>query len=466
MRTAIWWARRDLRLGDNPALSAALEHADQVLPAFVIDPALLASDYVGKKRLAFLFEGLRQLDADLRARGSRLTVRRGDPAEVLAQVVEDSGAGEIFAERDYSPYAKRRDEQVGKDLRLNLLDGVTARPPGTVLKGDGEFYTVFTPFSRTWKSQPPPTRADLLPAPTHIPTPEFDPGTIPTEPALPEGVPFEAGEGIARRRLSDFTEGANPAIAHYHAQRDRVDLASTSGMSPYLRFGMISAREAVVAAYEAIEAARNEEAREGAEKWLDELIWREFFIHILERFPRVRAGSFHPVYDNIQWENDDWAFQAWCAGRTGYPLIDAGMRQLAETGWMHNRARMITASFLVKDLLIDWRWGELWFMRHLVDGDPAANNGGWQWSAGTGTDAAVYFRVFNPTSQAKKHDPDGAYIRRWVPELRDAPDKLIHTPWRIPADDRHGYPNPIVDHKWARQRALAAYARAREEEKR
>jgi deoxyribodipyrimidine photo-lyase len=459
MRTAIWWVRRDLRLRDNPALSAALEHAEQVLPVFVIDPALLASDTISKKRLAFLFEGLRRLDADLRARGSRLIVRRGVPSDVLAGLADESGAGEIFAEADYSPYAKRRDERVGKSLPLKLLDGVTLRPPGTVLKGDGEFYSVFTPFSRAWKSQPPPIRADILPAPSRIPTPDYDPGTIPDEPALPEGVPFEPGEASARQRLSDFTEGANPPIARYHELRDRVDLASTSGLSPYLRFGMISVREAVVTAYEAIEAALA-----GAEKWLDELIWREFFIHILARFPHVRTGSFHAVYDNIQWENDDWVFQVWSEGRTGYPLIDAGMRQLAETGWMHNRARMITASFLVKDLLIDWRWGELWFMRHLVDGDPAANNGGWQWSAGTGTDAAPYFRVFNPTSQAKKHDPDGAYIRRWVPELRDAPDKLIHTPWRIPADDRHGYPDPIVDHKWARQRALAAYRRAREAE--
>ena len=215
----------------------------------------------------------------------------------------------------------------------------------------------------------------------------------------------------------------------------------------------------------AIKSAPNEEAQHSAETWLDEITWREFFIHILAYFPYVLTGSFRAAYDNIQWDNDEADFEAWCEGRTGYPLIDAGMRQLAETGWMHNRARMIVASFLVKDLLIDWRWGERWFMQHLIDGDPAANNGGWQWAAGTGTDAAPYFRVFNPTSQAKKHDPDGTYIRRWVSELRDAPDKLIHTPWEIPANLRHGYPDPIIDHKWARERALDAYRAAREEKK-
>jgi deoxyribodipyrimidine photo-lyase len=466
MQTAIWWVRRDLRLGDNQALDVALARADRVLPVFVLDPVLLASDTIGEKRLAFLFEGLRRLDADLRARGSRLIVRRGDPVETLEELTVENGAKAIFAEADYSPYAKRRDERVAERFPLHLVESLVVHPPETVMKGDGTPYTVFTPFSRTWKSLPPPRRDDLLPAPAHIPTPEdTDSDTIPTAPALPEGVPFEPGEAAAQARLNDFARGLNPPITRYHQARDRVDLAATSGLSPYLRFGMISAQEVVVTAYEAIETASSEEAQQGAEKWLDEVIWREFFIHILYHFPHVLAASFRTVYDDIQWDNDDVAFQAWCEGRTGYPVVDAGMRQLAETGWMHNRARMIAASFLVKDLLIDWRWGELWFMRHLVDGDPAANNGGWQWTAGTGTDAAVYFRVFNPTSQAQKHDPDGAYIRRWVPELRDAPDKLIHTPWRIPADARHGYPDPIVDHKWARERALAAYRAVSETDK-
>jgi deoxyribodipyrimidine photo-lyase len=233
---------------------------------------------------------------------------------------------------------------------------------------------------------------------------------------------------------------------------------------------MVSARQAVVAALEAIEAAPNDQARKGAETWLNELIWREFYIAVLYHFPRVRRNSFRPEYDQIHWENDEDAFTAWCEGRTGYPVVDAAMRQLVQTGWMHNRARMIVASFLVKDLLIDWRWGERWFMQHLVDGDPAANNGGWQWTAGTGTDAAPYFRIFNPVSQGRKYDPRGAYVRRWLPEMVRVPDQFIHQPWTMPLEEQQSaecyigqdYPAPIVDHAWARQRTLAAFTQARE----
>jgi deoxyribodipyrimidine photo-lyase len=249
-----------------------------------------------------------------------------------------------------------------------------------------------------------------------------------------------------------------------------LDLPGTSGLSPYLRFGMVSAWQVHVAALAAIDAAPNDQARKGAETWLNELIWREFYIAILYHFPRVRRNSFRAGYDRIQWANDRGAFMAWCEGRTGYPVVDAAMRQLAQTGWMHNRARMIVASFLVKDLLIDWRWGERWFMQRLVDGDPAANNGGWQWTAGTGTDAAPYFRIFNPVSQGQKYDPRGAYVRRWLPEMVRVPDQFIHQPWTMAWEDQksagcyigHEYPAPIVDHAWARQRTLAAFTQARE----
>jgi deoxyribodipyrimidine photo-lyase len=232
-----------------------------------------------------------------------------------------------------------------------------------------------------------------------------------------------------------------------------------------VRMGLLSARQAVVAALSAIAAAATPEACKGAETWLNELIWREFYGAILHHFPHVRLRSFRPQYDAISWRNDPDEFAAWCAGKTGYPVVDAAMRQLLATGWMHNRARMITASFLVKDLLIDWRWGEKWFMQHLVDGDPAANNGGWQWTAGTGTDAAPYFRIFNPTTQGAKFDPDGVYIRRWLPELAAVPDKYIHEPHLMPfvAQNQAGciigrdYPALIVDHNLARERTLAAY---------
>jgi deoxyribodipyrimidine photo-lyase len=258
-------------------------------------------------------------------------------------------------------------------------------------------------------------------------------------------------------------------VFRYAQHRNQLDLAGTSGLSPYLRFGMLSARQAVVAAHQAIAAAPNAQGRTGAETWLNELIWREFYNSIMAHFPRVRAGSFREHYNAIRWVNDPAAFAAWTQGRTGYPVVDAAMRELAQTGWMHNRARMIVASFLVKDLLVDWRWGERWFMQQLVDGDPAANNGGWQWTAGVGTDAAPYFRIFNPVLQGQKFDAPGQYIRRWVPELAYVPAKYIHTPWKMPAAVQQqagcrlgqDYPHPLVDHRQARAATLTAYNEAR-----
>jgi deoxyribodipyrimidine photo-lyase len=436
---------------------------------------LLNSPYVGHKRVAFLFGGMRQLDADLRARGSRLVVRRGEPLAQLRTLREESGATRIFAEADFSPYARQRDTRVGQALPLHLTGGVTLHPPGAVRKADGQPYIVFTPFSRTWKALPLPSERDVLAAPEALPAVPDLPGLpVPDSPALPASVPFLPGEEEAQRRLAAFVEGDNPPIAHYVQERNRLDLAGTSQLSPYLRFGMLSVRQAVVSARTAAAAAdragRSAQGSKGAETWLNELIWREFYIHILHHFPHVRGSSFRVKYEQIAWENDPDAFAAWCEGRTGYPVVDAAMRQLVETGWMHNRARMIVASFLVKDLLIDWRWGERFFMQHLVDGDPAANNGGWQWTAGTGTDAAPYFRIFNPILQGKKHDPEGAFVRSWLPELARVPDRRLHAPWETPEEVQReagciigqDYPAPVIDHAWARERTLAAYAQARE----
>ncbi len=469
MTTALWWLRRDLRLTDNQALAAALAHADQVLPVFVLDPVLLASPYIGSKRLAFLFAGLRQLDTDLRARGSRLIVRQGDPQNELAAILASCGANEIFAEEDFSPYARHRDARVAQRLPLELVAGLTVQPPGTVLKDDGSPYTVFTPFSRKWKALTTLPTSGVLPAPTRIRTPDEVHGhPIPNEPALPPGVPFQPGEAEAQRRLSAFVDGRQAPIDRYAETRNRVDLEGTSQLSPYLRFGMLSARQAAVSAMAAMEAAPNKQVRKSTETWLNELVWREFYVHILYHFPHIRGQSFRAELENIAWENDQAAFAAWCEGKTGYPVVDAAMRQLIHSGWMHNRARMIVASFLVKDLLIDWRWGERWFMQHLVDGDPAANNGGWQWTAGTGTDAAPYFRIFNPILQSQKFDPDGTYIRRWVPELVEVPAKFVHEPWRMPSEVQRvsgcvigqDYPHPIVDHAAMRQRVMDVYQRA------
>lgn len=471
MTTAIWWIRRDLRLSDNQALAAASTAADQVIPVFVLDPALLASPYSGEKRLAFLFDGLRQLDADLRQRGSRLIVRQGDPAAALAALLAESQADAVFAEADVTPFARRRDERVKAQLPLKLTRGLTAQRPSTVVKDDGSPYTVFTPFSKRWLSLPLPTSVDVLPAPEHIATPgNLASLPIPAQPALPATVPFPAGEAEAQHRLAAFTQGAAAPITRYRDERNRPDLEGTSRLSPYIRFGMLSARQAVVAARAARQAARTSDACYGADTWLNELIWREFYVSILYHFPHVRSSSFQHQYDRIPWINDEDEFAAWCEGRTGYPIVDAAMRQLVQSGWMHNRTRMIVASFLVKDLLIDWRWGERFFMQHLIDGDPAANNGGWQWTAGVGTDAAPYFRIFNPVAQGQKFDPEGDYVRRWVPELANVPKAYIHAPWTMPAAEQrrigcvigHDYPAPLIDHAFARERTLAAYAQARE----
>jgi deoxyribodipyrimidine photo-lyase len=470
MTSSIWWIRRDLRLTDNQALEAALAAAEQVIPAFILDPALLQSRYLSRRRLAFLLKGLRQLDADLRARGGRLVVRQGEPQAELARLLAESSAQAIFAEADYSPYARRRDARVAESLPLHLLPGLSILPPGALLKTDGAPYTVFTPFSRTWKALSSSGIGRISPVPNLIVTPlELSSQPIPDQPALPRPVSFMPGEAEARRRLALFLEGNSPPIHAYAETRNRLDLAGTSKLSPYLRFGMLSARQAALACRRAIDNSPSPEARQGSETWFNELIWREFYIHILYHFPQVRERSFRPEFQAIPWANDETDFAAWCHGRTGYPLVDAAMRQLAQSGWMHNRARMIVASFLVKDLLIDWRWGEQWFMQHLVDGDPAANNGGWQWSAGTGTDAAPYFRIFNPVLQGRKFDPNGEYVRRWLPELARVPQKFLHMPWQMPAHIQqaagcligYDYPKPVIDHKWARQRALAAYGQAR-----
>lgn len=469
MKTAIWWIRRDLRLDDNPALHTAQSNTQQVLPVFIIDPAILKSENSSDNRVAFLYRNLRILDETLAARGSRLVVRRGEPQEELARLMAETQAQAIYAQTDYTPYSNRRDSLVSSELPLRLVNSVTIHPPDMVLKSDGSPYTVYTPFSKAWKALPPPSRSELLPIPAWIQTPQddFPSLPIPFTPALPAGVNFAPGEEAAQIQLANFTKSAS--IYRYSQDRDLPGVNSTSGLSPYLRFGILSARRAAVSAYEAIHNAANPATQKAAHVWLNQLIWREFFISISYHFPFVYKRSFRPALQHIPWENDNNAFQAWKRGETGYPIVDAAMRELVATGWMHNRARMISASFLVKHLLIDWRWGERWFMNNLLDGDPAVNNGSWQWIAGTGTDAAPYFRIFNPILQGKKFDPSGDYVRKWIPELARLPKKYIHTPWQMPRETQiqahcvigKDYPAPIVEHHWARQRALEVYKHAK-----
>jgi deoxyribodipyrimidine photo-lyase len=455
--------RRDLRLHDNLALREAVARGI-VIPLFVLDPAILDSTPHRKaeRRRSFLFAALRSLDADLRARGSRLIVRGGRPLEVLSRLVRESEAGAIFAEEDYSPYSKARDRAVGAKLALHLTPGTAIHAPGETLKRDGKPYTVFTHFSRAWKALPLPGGG--LSPPRSIHTPRLPSEPIPEAPE-PDG--FPASETEARRLLKAFVRGP---VQEYAGKRDRLDLDGTSRLSPYFRLGLLSAREAAGLAGGLVwDSGDNRKEQAGAAAWLNELAWRDFYLAVLQHFPEVLRASFNPSLRSIQWHRNPAVLEAWQQGRTGYPVVDAAMRQLLSTGWMHNRGRMIVASFLVKDLLLDWKEGEIWFMQQLVDGDPAANNGGWQWAAGTGTDAAPYFRIFNPVTQGERFDPQGSYVSRWVPELAGVPPRWIHKPWEAPeailrsAGVKLGksYPHRIVDHVEARGRALDAFASAK-----
>lgn len=453
-RPALWWVRRDLRLHDNPALSAALHHP-QVVPVFVLQPRLRSAS---RRRFEFLISSLHALDRSLRERGSRLVVRSGDPAEVLPRLVQEIGACAVYAQADVSPLGRQLERQVAARTPLRLVGWPTVHAPDEVRTGDGRPYTVYGAFRRRILHLPV---RELLPTPARLPA-----HSAPGDP-LPEGwSSFATGEEAVLARLHSFLEGP---IYRYHQERHRLDRAATSRLSPYLRLGVLSPVSAYHAALQAARQAPGAVARKGAEAWRDELLWREFFAHLLYHFPHTRRVPLRPESRRILWDNDERLFRAWCEGRTGYPLVDAAMRELAETGWMHNRARMVAASFLVKNLLVDWRWGERHFMEHLVDGDPASNGGNWQWVAGVGTDAAPYFRVFNPTLQGQRFDPDGAYVRRWLPELARVPAPYVHAPWTLPRDDQiaygcrvgRDYPAPVVDFATSRRRSLERYAAAR-----
>lgn len=449
MAPAIMWFRRDLRLADNPALLAAAS-SGPLIAVFVLDPALC--DHAGAARLTFLHSALRDLDQNLRALGGKLTLRAGRPEVEIPALARRIGAGSVHVAADFGPYGARRDSLVADTLAASGVTLVrTGSPyavaPGRVVNAAGEPYRVFTPFYRAWRRHGWRLPAHTLDSVTSWAVCDSDPlpGSLT---AGPNGAPIDGdgpGESGAAARWATFRAAD---LAFYPQRRNQPSVDGTSYLSAHLKFGTIHPRTLLA------DLGPDDDA------FARQIAWREFYAAVLHFWPHSARDYFQPAMADLPWAHGtvaDEHFDAWQRGRTGYPLVDAGMRQLVATGWMHNRVRMVTASFLVKDLHIDWRRGARHFMRYLVDGDLANNQHGWQWVAGTGTDAAPYFRVINPTTQAKRFDPSGDYIRRWVPELHSLPATEIHTPWTRGGGLPAGYPQPIVDHSEERRILLADY---------
>jgi deoxyribodipyrimidine photo-lyase len=443
--TAIVLFNRDLRVHDHEALAAAPREFERVVPLFVFDQAILAGPFAAPNRVGFLLESLCDLDASLRARGGRLITRRGDAVDETVRVAESVGARDVFVSADVSAYAQRRERRLGDcGLELHVHDGVTAVPPGALAAAGRDHYRVFSPYWRAWRGY---DVGELVSASRQIRVPQLPATRLPRLDELVSGPRspelLSGGETEARRRFASWLRSG---LDRYGADRGGSALAEerVSRLSPYLHFGCLSPREAVTRAA----------GRPGGEPWLRELCWRDFYAQLLHANPRLAHQDMHPR--GREWRADDDALDAWRQGCTGLPLVDAGMRQLAREGWMHNRARLVTASFLVNDLGLDWRTGAQHFYDLLLDGDVANNSGNWQWVAGTGVDTRPG-RRFNPTLQAKKRDPDGAYIRRYVHELAGLEPPLVHEPWRLGSEElaRRGYPVPMVEPPGARQLVLA-----------
>ena len=455
------WFRRDLRLEDNPSFAdACRESGGRVVPVFVLSDWRGAHRWSGPARQQALCGSLRALAEELETAGSRLILRRGDAVQELERLLMETRAEALYFNRSPDPAGRAlevRVETMARRLgvRVQSFHDVTALPPDAVLTQAGQPFRVFTPFSRAWLKQaaPPP---DLRPLP-------FSPwaATLPSLP-LPALADWglqaaglrlpESGEPAARRRMEVFFDGP---IYRYAAERDLPAVDATSRLSADFRWGTLSPRLLVQRCHAAIASAKTAAQRESARKFLGEWIWREFYLAVLWHWPEVLEHEFQPRFRGMPWRKPGEAFQRWCEGTTGFPIVDAGMRQLAATGWMHNRVRMIVAMFLTKDLHLDWRLGEAFFMQHLADGEIASNNGGWQWSAGTGADAAPYFCIQNPWTQSARFDPEGEYIRRWVPELSDTSARALSKPPTAPLAP--GYPLPMVDHAQEREIALAMY---------
>lgn len=464
-RTLVWFRGKELRLSDHRPLVSAIERGE-VVCCFVVDPHFFARDRAAAMphRMQFLLESLSDLEREISKRGSTLVVRRGRSVAVIPELARATRATRVVAQRWVEPFGRQRDAKIAAALRVpfELFEGETLAPPNAVLSGEGRPFAVFSAFARAWRRNvevgmglPAPTRIPKLPADAHVPS-----DTVPTLSELGiarnERLPV-GGEAAARDRLGHFLEHG---VVSYASARDRVDLQGTSRLSQDLKFGTLSVRSVWQAVDQVSRRAAN-----GAVKFQDELLWREFAHTLLWNRPRLLQEPFDPRFDSFPWMPASGPlWDAWVEGRTGYPMVDAAARELLTTGFVHNRARMIAASFLTKHLRMDYRAGEAHYLRYLVDGDWAQNNMGWQWSAGCGCDAQPYFRVFNPMLQGAKFDPNGDYVRRYVPELSRLPAKWIHQPWAAPeavmtaAGVTLGetYPRPCVDHAAARAQYLAA----------
>lgn len=438
--STIFWFRRDLRLNDNPALAAAAARGP-VLAVFVNDPALRGPS--GANRLRFLTLTLQGLNDKL---DGNLVIRSGQPLDVLAKLCQETGADAVYATDDHGPYGRNRDTAVGeglaaKGVETHFLDSNYAVAPNSVFSGAGTPYKVFTPFFKAWKQHgwADPIKAPNVDWVTGLDTdgPPPAPDEIASLPAVGERAALDRAEEFLDSRVMDYPEA-----------RNRPGVAGTSGLSPYLKWGNIHPRQllAMLGSDPAEDVFRSE------------IAWREFYADVLFQRPESAREALVANMARIETDTGPDArarFERWCAGTTGFPIVDAGMRQLLATAWMHNRVRMIVASFLVKDLHLPWQWGARFFMQHLMDGDLASNSHGWQWVAGSGTDSSPYFRVFNPTGQSRKFDTDGSYIRQWIPEIAHMSDKDIHDPSRAKSGPPAGYPAPMVDHAAERLEALA-----------
>lgn len=461
MKRVIHWFRRDLRVSDNTALHEAARQAEMVIPVFILEDAFKTGPDVGAARAAFLLHSVDCLRKNLEHHGYPLVIRLGKSIELIPQLARELKAEAVFCNARYEPYAEARDQKIVAALQtmgvpLRVFKDAVVWERKEILTKTGNPYTVFTPYSKAWKALPAPApKPRLKPSTQKFPAIASDPLPLdPKELGFPLTQTVEAsGERAAHERLKHFLKNR---VFRYSEQRNYPSIDGTSQLSSHLRCGTIGIRT-ILAELQKRKAEGNAVEQQNCDVYLSELIWREFYTQILANFPHVTKGAFRPEYNRLEWSDNKAHFQAWCTGMTGFPVVDAAMRCLNATGNMHNRLRMIVAMFLTKDLLINWQWGERYFMQQLVDGDKAANNGGWQWSAGTGTDAAPYFRIFNPVSQGEKFDVNGDFVRKWIPELATLPAKVIHQPWEYPLFAKTGYVKRIIDHSEQREKCLAMF---------